>query len=207
MEKQVDKEHYRFERYCHFGRWASYWYQLREVLALRPKSVLEIGVGDGVLKNYLVGNRGVEYRNVDVAEDLGPDIVGSVDDLPVPDASFDVAVAFEVLEHLPFERFEKSLAELSRVSRKHVVISLPHFGPPVMLCLKVPFLKEFRFAWKFPFPRRHEFNGEHYWEIGKKGYPPGRIREAMSRHFSIEREFVPFENQYHHFFVLAKRND
>ena len=42
-EVQVAPEHYDFERYDDAERWMSYWHQLRAVLAVRPKTVLEIG--------------------------------------------------------------------------------------------------------------------------------------------------------------------
>lgn len=204
MATQVDKQAYRFERYTGLDRWSSYHYQLRELLALNPRSVVEVGVGDGVVRQYLRHNTDISYTSFDFAEDLKPDVVGDVRAMSFADGSFDVACAFEVLEHLPFEDFDQALGELARVSKKHVLVSLPHFGPPVKFLLKLPFLPELRLAFKIPFPKTHVFNGQHYWEIGKRGYPPSRIRAALSKHFVIQKEFVPFENQYHHFFVLRK---
>lgn len=202
MTKQVHKEAYEFLKYCYPDRWASYYYQLREIIELNPSSVLEIGTGDGVLKQYLTNNTKIIYQNLDIAEDLKPDILGSVEKIPLPDKSVDVVVAFEVLEHIPFDKFEQALAEIARVARKAVVISLPHFGPPITFSMKIPFLPEIRFAFKIPFLRKHVFNGEHYWEVGKKGYPVREIRRIIKGHFSVEKDFIPFENQYHHFFVL-----
>ncbi len=204
--KQVDKKHYSFERYCYPERWASYYHQLREVLASSPKSILEVGGGDGVLESYIKRNIAEAiYTSVDIAEDLNPDVVAAIDALPFADASFDVVCAFEVLEHIPFEKFEKALGELLRVSKGRVLISVPHFGPPVALSFKLPFLKEIKLLFKFPFPKRHSFNGQHYWEIGKKGYSPRFMRKVISKLAYIKKEFVPFDSRYHHFYVLEKR--
>lgn len=202
--QQVNKKHYSFTNYCQPDRWASYYYQLREILEQRPSSVLEVGVGDGVVKQYLLNNTNVTYKSLDIAEDLDPDIVGSVENIPLLDDSVDIVVAYEVLEHLPFEKFEKTLSELKRVSRNTVIISLPHFGPPVKFSFKIPFLPEIRFAFKIPFPKKHVFNGEHYWEIGKRGYSVRKIRSLIKKCFIIQKEFIPFENQYHHFFILSR---
>ena len=203
--KQVDKEAYQFERYVGIDRWSSYYYQLREILGQKPTSVLEAGVGDCVVGNYLKG-RGIAYTSVDIARDLSPDVVASVSNLPFADASFDVVCAFEVLEHLPFEEFERALRELNRVAGGHVLLSLPHYGPSLRFECKIPFLPRIRFAWKVPHSARHVFNGQHYWEIGKRGFSPRYIREILSKQFRIEKEFIPFENQYHHFFVLGKKD-
>ena len=206
MEVQVDKKAYRFEKYCGIDRWSSYHYQLREILALAPASVLEVGKGDGVIGHYLRENTTTSYRSLDIAADLHPDIVGEVEHIPLMDNDVDMVAAFEVLEHLPFQRFEPALLELSRVARKNIIISLPHFGPSIRFSMKLPFMKELKFAWKLPYHPTHVFGGEHYWEIGKKGYELDVIRAALLKHFIIEKEFVPYENQYHHFFVLSKRS-
>ena len=201
-DPQVDKSHYAFERYAFEGRFVSYYWQLKEVLALQPRSVLEVGAGDRVFGNFIKNNTTVQYVCVDIAEDLHPDVVGSVLALPFADKSHDVVCAFEVLEHMPFEQFDKALTELARVARTHVAISIPHFGPVFSFSLKVPFLPQIRFAFKIPFPKRHAFNGQHYWELGKRGYTASLIRQKLSVHGDIVRDFIPFGNPYHHFFVV-----
>jgi len=199
---QVDKSHYDFSRYAFEGRFVSYYHQLREVLALHPRSVLEVGVGDRVFGDFIKNNTGIAYTSVDFAADLRPDVVGSVLALPFPDKSYDVVCAFEVLEHLPFEQFDKAVSELARVARTHVLISVPHFGPMLSLSLKIPFIPHLQFAFKIPFVKKHVFNGQHYWELGKKGYPASLVRQKLSRHGRIVRDFVPSGSAYHHFFVL-----
>lgn len=202
--KQVDKNHYSFGSYAHPDRFASYFYQLREIHNVSPKTVLEVGVGDAVIGNYIRDNTDIVYTSIDVAADVNPTVIGSVLEMPFEDKTFDVVCAFEVLEHIPFESFEKAISEMARTARTHVMVSVPHFGPPLKFLLKIPFVRELRCALKIPYHPTHVWNGQHYWEIGKKGYSAKAIREIMSKYGTLVSEYVPFENQYHHFFILKK---
>jgi hypothetical protein len=203
--KQVEKAHYDIQTYGFEGRFVSYHYQLKEVLQRKPSSILEIGVGDKVFGSFIKNNTDVTYTSVDIAEDLKPDIVASVTALPLEANSYSCVVAFEVLEHIPFEMFISSLGEMMRVASEYVIISLPHFGPPVQFLCKIPFLPKVQFSFKIPWSKVHVWNGQHYFEIGKKEYSTKVIRSLLEKVGDIEKDFVPFNSQYHHFYVLKKR--
>lgn len=54
----------------------------------------------------------------------------------------------------------------------------------------------------------HKFNGEHYWEIGKFGYPLSRIiKDIKIAGFNIKKTYRIFEVPYHRFFILEKVNN
>ena len=88
--KQVGREAYDFFRYCGIDRWASYHYQLTEIISVKPASVLEVGVGDGVICGYLSRNTEIEYSSVDIADDVGADFIGSITALPFENKSFEM---------------------------------------------------------------------------------------------------------------------
>src|SRR5689334_14680951 len=107
-EIQVAPEHYDFERYDDRERWMSYWHQIRVVLAVRPKTVLEIGPGSGVFRNYL-RSVGVEVKTVDIDASRGVDYVADItrlDEALPAGLVFDAVCAFQVLEHLPLAELE-----------------------------------------------------------------------------------------------------
>jgi SAM-dependent methyltransferase len=193
--------HYVSPSYCHAGRWESYFVQLRETLDPIPQSVLEVGVGDGFFGNYL-RQLGVDYRSVDVVSDLKPDIAASIAQLPLKSASFDVVCAFQVLEHLPWAEVPDAVAELGRVAKHRVVISLPHAGPYLQFSLKLPLLPLFRAVAKLPWPIRHRSDPEHFWEVGKMGFSRKRVRALLEQHFRISKEMPVFGFPYHRFYVL-----
>jgi SAM-dependent methyltransferase len=103
---------------------------IAELLPPVPASVLDAGCGVGVLTDWLFAE-GYEAVGVDIDETLmaninAPHAVASLDDLPFEDQQFAGAIASEVLEHLPVTTFERACAELSRVARDFVVISVPN---------------------------------------------------------------------------------
>lgn len=196
---------YAFRHYGTLPRFVSYHHQIAETLALSPESVLEVGIGDGVFKNYLQTNTSVRYQNLDQNMELCPDVVGDVRSIPLGDDCVDVAVAFEVLEHIPFEDVGTALSELVRVARHNVIVSVPDARMHIRSLCKVPLLPECAWAVKLPFARKALTpGGEHYWEIGRRGFPLHAVRALMGKCAPIVKEFVPFHNQYHHFFVLEK---
>lgn len=200
---QVAGDHYDFDAYVDLKRWSSYWYQVKEVTAVATDPVLEIGTGNGLLKSVLTG-LGRRVATVDIDASLGPDFVGSVLDLPFSDGEYPVVAAFQILEHLPFDRFEDALRELKRVSRCHVLISLPDAWPRWNYAFYLPKFGEVQVS--VPRPRlraqEHRFDGQHYWEISKRGFDLGTILQSFrSARLDVIRRYRIPENPYHHFFV------
>lgn len=204
MEKQVDKDHYReFGKYLDIERWDSIFYQIKLVLDKKPESVLEVGPAVPVFRDVLKLYSDARYMSLDIAEDLNPDVLGSVNDIPLENNSVDIACAFQVLEHLPYEKFDKSLSELARVSKKYVIISLPYFAIQIRWFFKIP-----KFGFKglikvpLPFKDKKWFGGQHYWEIGKRGFSIRRIEKDISKIGKIEKKFTLWNNPYHRFYVI-----
>lgn len=186
------------------NRWMSYWHQIKEVSDFCPENVLIIGKGSGLVSEYLKLS-GIKTVTIDIDESLNPDVVASVLKVPFPDNEFDVVLCAQVLEHLPYDDFPQALSEIKRVAKVGAVVSLPHFGPAIRFLFKFPFLPEIKFMIKLPYPKKHIFKGEHYWEIGKKDYSLKKIKNDIERcGFKIAKDYVIFENPLHHFFILKK---
>ena len=186
------------------NRWMSYWHQIKEISDFRPESILIVGKGSGLVSEYLKLS-GLKTVTLDIDESLNPDIVASVLKMPFSDNEFDVVLCAQVLEHLPYEDFPQALSEIKRVAKNGSVISLPHFGPAIRFFLKLPLLPEIKFVIKLPYPKKHTFKGEHYWEIGKSGYPVRKIKKDIVKSgLVIVKDYIVFENPLHHFFILKK---
>lgn len=202
---QVLSTHYGFQNYESPERFTSYYYQVHAVLELAPQSLLEVGIGSGILAAFL-RKQGIEALSVDLDPALRPSIGGSVLQLPLQSDSIDVTAAFQVLEHLPYSNFANAVAELARVARKGVVLSLPEFGNAA-ITISIPFVRKLRFAWRALgiWHPRHHFDGEHYWEINKRGYRLREVVQIMTDHqlALVDTWRNPY-NPYHRFFVLRK---
>jgi len=206
MKTQVKPNHYFAPSYDSKERFISYWHQINELTQLKPSSILEIGIGNGLVSNYLK-QRGYNVTTMDIDFRLDPDVVASVTCIPFANDSFDVVACFEVLEHLPYEQFYLSLREIHRVSKNHAVLSLPDTNLVYRLYILIPKIGEIRKLIRLPRLKtpRHVFDGQHYWEIGKAGTNLQRIMKDIERAgFTLIKTYRIFEAPYYRFFVLKK---
>ena len=203
---QVPPNHYFNIEYDTKNRWISYWYQINEVINLKPKSVLEIGVGNKTVSDYLT-KIGFRVKTCDLDKFLKPDVVANILNLPFKIDSFDVVLCAEVLEHLPFKNFSRALSNIHKVSKKYAIITLPNFSiTNLYFGIKViPYVPKKEFLIRVGYPVKHKFLGEHYWEIGKKGFPVSLIKESIQKSgFQIKKTYSPIEDPKHNFFILEK---
>ncbi len=101
-----------------------------------PESVLDVGCGEGVLTHQWATQLG-EQRIVGIDLDDAklkaewatrhrPNLeyrTLAAEHMPFADGEFDMACAIEVLEHVPDP--EHTVAEMARVARRHLLVSVP----------------------------------------------------------------------------------
>lgn len=206
----MPKNPFQTKKYDTLERFISYYYQIELIRELNPKTLLEIGIGSKVVSEYLK-RMGIKVTTCDIDSNLFPDKVGDIRNLPFENESFDVVAAFQVLEHIPFSDFEKALKEMSRVSKKYAIASLPFRHTAFEIVLKIPFIRTIfkkpflSFCLRIPLIFYNERNlGEHQWELGLRRFSLSKIRKCFSKYFKILKEVRPTLNSYHHFFVLEK---
>lgn len=213
MNIQVKKEHYFKKKYNTLNRFISYFYQIDLISSLvtpQESKVLEVGIGNAFVSDYLK-KIGYNITTCDFDERLKPDIVADVRNLTLDENSFNVVTAFEVLEHVPFEDFDKALKELKRTSSKFVVISLPYRSTSIEFILKIPLIRTLfkedflvfflRFPWFF---RGFASSGQHYWEIDGYKYRLGKVLKILKNNFKSVKKIRPVLDSYRLFFILEK---
>lgn len=204
---QVSKDHY-YKGYDDLQRFLNYYYQIDLVKKYKPANVLEIGVGNHTVSNYLK-NMGFKVDTCDFDQLLAPDFVADIRDLPFKDKSYDLLMACEVLEHIPWQEVDKALFQIKRVTKRYAIVSVPYSSLSFEFILSLPLFrrlfkrKYLSLFFRVPlFFKTLKFNGEHYWEMGRKGYSIGEVRKKFKEDFKIIQEFRPVLNDYHYFFVL-----
>jgi 2-polyprenyl-3-methyl-5-hydroxy-6-metoxy-1,4-benzoquinol methylase len=102
-----------------------------------PDSILDVGCGEGVLTEQWaarVGDGrtvGFDLEDPKLAAEWAarkrPNLefaTGDAKSLPYPDGEFALVAAIEALEHIP--QPDASVAEMARVARSHLLVSVPH---------------------------------------------------------------------------------
>jgi ubiquinone/menaquinone biosynthesis C-methylase UbiE len=194
-------------KYNSKARWLNYWYQISEALEALPDNVLIIGKGSGITEDAIkqLSNEKTKVVTLDINYAVNSDIAGEVTGLPFANASFDVIVCCQVLEHMSFDRFPLALSELHRVVKKRVVLSLPHGGKNIKLAGSLPFLKERTLVLKNPFTKKQNKSRLHHWEIGPAA-SLNQIKGRLKRLFDIEKDYFNEVSCDQRFFILRRKN-
>ena len=196
-------------------RFGSYWVQIHEALQIQPKTLLEVGPGRYMFHDYLQ-RHGVEVTLLDIEPPELPGAIGTVTELPFQNNAFDVSVAFEVLEHIPFEDFRTALAELGRVARSRVIISIPDCRYYFRVLVNAPSIAHrkshaFQLQFMVSFPRIFHRKvppaapGGHIWEMGRSGYPLGKVIAQTPSNLRLINHYRLWNNPFHHTFVFEKQ--
>ena len=192
------------------NRLFSYKHQVELAFETNPENILIVGKGDGIVGN-IISSSGIKVISLDIDRFLKPNIVASVESMPIFDNSVDLCICCEVLEHLHYDSFEEVLKEIYRVTKYCFILSLPDIRRFFSIRLIAPKLK-FSYQISLPRLRKIEFSKNrtksmgHYWEIGFKEYGFGKIANAIeSAGWEIDKSFRVHDMQWHTFFYCKKR--
>jgi len=104
-------------------------------------SIIDIGCGNGLITNVL----GQKYNvtAVDRSEEAlkfieTKKIKASCDNIPLEEKSFDMVFSSELLEHLPDDILQGTIAEFKRLSKKYILITVPNDENPNKLSIVCP---------------------------------------------------------------------
>ena len=206
-EANVSRDEYYSDEYFSMQQLCSLAHQANQVMKLKPRKVLEIGPGNGFL-SAILRQSGVVVTTVDINPNLRPDIVSSINDLPnnLKDNDFSLVICAEVLEHLPFKEFEKSINIFKGFSR-NLYLTLPQYR------------KWFGFSGWIRYPRNNKLfslglylktkkemgdSHVHFWEVDQsKDVSRSEIIKVLSSKYNHVEAGVYSLNRYHEYFICS----
>lgn len=160
-----------------FLNWFRYYYLIKDVLAIKVDSILEVGSGSGLVKNCLKPLINT-YKVIDINPELDPEILSDIrihqDDLV---GIFDCVIAADVLEHIPFADLRATCENIYSYLRPGglALITIPHrqsnflfMSPrqiPRVITVPTGFLSIGAFYRRFIL-RKIWIDPSHCWEIG-----------------------------------------
>lgn len=201
---------YTTKRYLSKERWFSYWYQINEIFKLRPKSILELGPGNGVVTD-LVKKMGIAIKTFDNDPENHPDYLGDISRLKKYSVSkSDLIIACQIFEHISYHDFLNNIEALREYSNQYALISLPYTKKGTIkisislilepLIQKLSWIKILTYR-----PAVWKYNGIHHWEIGARGLTLKNVLTAITqRGWNILRHYPLRENPYHYFIICEK---
>lgn len=209
MDKNTFDKEFRYDWGA--DRFMDYFMQVYLVQLLKPKNLLEIGIGNSIITSYFRRHK-CDFTTIDIDNKTNPDVIGDVRKLPFKNNYFDTIIACEVLEHIPWKDLEIAFTELHRVSSQYVIISVPYSSIDIESIIKVHFGNKkpkrqyFDYLLRIPlFFKDFSFDGEHYWEMGRKGFSKNKFKKIFKEKFEIIKTTRPPLKPYHYFFILRKK--
>jgi SAM-dependent methyltransferase len=114
--------------------------RVESVLPLANRSVLDVGCGPGLFTHHLAARAqrvvGTDLSPLMLARAQGFETVqANAEDLPFPDASFDIVFEANLLHHVPHPA--AVIREMARVAKEAVVIIEPNRNNPVMFAFSL----------------------------------------------------------------------
>lgn len=168
-EKSVPRSFYFTNNYFSLPQLFSFAQQIHEIHAMKPKSILEVGIGNGFVSTFL-SRAGYAVKTADINPSLNPDICAPLDEVHrfTNDCIFDVVVCCEVLEHMPLEELENNIKHLKSLGHR-LFLTLPNYKVTFGLFgfIRVPKVYHLtKFAMKVDLNLNKKMIKEHFWEVG-----------------------------------------
>ena len=183
-----------------FNHWSLYYYQIKEIMAMSPESVLIVGKGEGVVDDYL-RKQNIHVLSVDIDTKTKPDVVGDIRNLShLVEPGFDVVVCCEVLEHLPRDDIEHCLQELSYVAGDALIISVPYNGWFFNVHVDAPLFHDKYFN-MYLNHKKILRKGKHQWELDTREMYSW-FKDCINRFFMVYRDYRCPVFPYVHFFCV-----
>lgn len=199
-EKSLMKQDYLTAGYFSQRQWNSFCFQSGAVYKLiQEGNILEIGQGAGIVGGVL-RSVGFNVESLDINENLRPTWIGDISSTNFSlDKKYDCVICAEVLEHIPFDKFNTCLENIQKLSNKYVIITLPNCEYHNKFMVQI---NNHHIGLKFG-KRYAPIAAMHFWELNSNSNcTNNEVRKKISHFFKIIEEGEIFNNEYHYYYIL-----
>lgn len=203
-ERSLDRSIYFSESYFSMPQLCSFAHQINSINAMKPKSAIEIGLGNGFVSTFL-DRMNVPVTTADINPALSPDICAPLDELKtLVSKKYDLVICCEVLEHMPLEKLDENIDHLRSLGER-LFMTLPNsyrtWGVSGLSFLPKLGVKMFDFNLDIPW-KRPIAGGPHFWEVGySKDCSRKSIVGKLEKRYSTVKSGRFSLNPYHVWFV------
>jgi len=171
---------YGYGGYRYDGRWRSVARDIIAYFGLKPgRRVLDVGCGKGFLvKDLMLECAGLEVFGLDISryallhcekDVVGRLHLGSADELPFPDRSFDCVLSINTIHNLPRPRAVRAMREIQRLSPGRAFVQVDSYHTPEQKALFESWVLTAEFhdyphGWLKLFADA-DYAGDYYWTI------------------------------------------
>jgi hypothetical protein len=203
-ERDLARDEYFSNHYFNMPQLCSFAHQLNFIHAMQPKSIIEIGIGNGFVSTFL-RQAGIPIVTADINPALGADICAPLSEVcSYIESSYDLVLCCEVLEHMPLEQLDENLEYLSKLGGR-LFLTLPSsfvmFGCSISTIL--PKIGNYIFDVNISLPVKHNLSGSsHFWEVGyNKDCSRANIIKKLKQRYTNVRSGRFKLNPYHVWFI------
>lgn len=138
---------------------------------------------------------GFEVKTLDLDPSLSPDFLVSFTDkeLLKKIGQYNIYNFSEVFEHVEYSDFLEALDSLKKCTSQ-VLFTVPDTNEGALsfgFRLRLPLYNNIQKCFKIRYKKIiHKFDGEHYWEIGKKNYSAVKVRKDIRRSGRFRKSFL-----------------
>ncbi|MCF8307726.1 MAG: hypothetical protein K9I68_01820 [Bacteroidales bacterium] len=186
-------------------QWEYYWHQqkLLENNITKNDNILEVGVGSGFTTNYLL-NKGFDVKTIDIDANKNPDIVENIVTAQSIFYNYNVLLAFNIFEHIPYSEFLEVIEKLNESRVSKIFLGLPIFKKIIL---------QFYFSFILLKPidihiykKRKKLSANHFWELAYKDFHLNKIIEDLNKRGFQCKENIKYLNQQYLYFNNKNNN-
>lgn len=180
--------------------WSLYWHQqhLMDNNIQKDVKIVEVGVGTKFTYHNLK-NQGYDVTSIDIDPAKQADINLNIVDCTPENLNYDVLLAYNIFEHIPYNEFLDTVSKISRSNITKLFFSIP-LNRKHIFGLKLRLGRFIDTEYDIMIKKRRITAENHFWELDYKNYTLDKlILDMEHRGFSCNNTFKHKTQSYFYF--------